>query len=296
MNFDAIVLAGGRSARLGGEPKAALRYEGRSLLSLTLDAAADAKRTVVVGDASALVVPVGVLVARERPAFAGPAAAIAAGLVALAGASPSDYTLVLACDMPGIANAVPPLLERAGHAADGAIALDSAGHPQYLAGIYRTASLAAAVRNHAAGLENLSVRALLAGLELAHAPVPLGSTSDVDTWADVARFGIPAAPGSQSKETNMASQDDEEKMAALAEWSRSLSVELGVAGAEVDIDAVLTLAGTVAHAVMRPAAPLTTFIVGYAAGLAAADGKITPRAAFERAASAAVALARSDDR
>lgn len=295
MNFDAIVLAGGRSSRLGGEPKAALRRGDRALLSVTLDATAGAGRTVVVGDPSALVVPAGVLVVRESPAFGGPAAAIAAGVTVLAGPTPADYLLVLACDMPAIADAVPALLERAGRAADGAIAVDGAGHPQYLAGVYRTASLAAAVRSHASRLENLSVRALLTGLDLDHTAVPPGSTSDVDTWADAARLGIDA-PAAVPKETPMAAQNDDEKMAALAEWTGRLSAQLAVDGIDVDVDAVLALAGTVAHEVMRPAAPLTTYIVGYAAGLAAADGSITPRAAFERAAAVAAALARSDDR
>ncbi|WP_394768802.1 NTP transferase domain-containing protein [Lacisediminihabitans sp.] len=293
MNFDAIVLAGGRSSRLGGEPKATLRIGDRTLLSITLDAAAAARarRTVVVGD-PALPAPPGTLVVRESPAFAGPAAAIAAGLTAL-GDGLSDYLLVLACDMPAIAGAVPPLLERAANSVDGAIAVDEAGSPQYLAAIYRTASLTAAVRSNASRLENLSVRALLTGLDLARTTVPPGSTSDVDTWSDAARLGIDAA--SSPKETPMPAQDDDQKMAALARWSERLSTELGVDGIDVDVDAVLALAGTVAHEVMRPAAPLSTYIVGYAAGLAAADGSLAPRAAFERAAAAAAALARSGE-
>lgn len=295
MKFDAIVLAGGRSSRLGGVPKAALTQAGRALLSVALDAAAEAGRTVVVGDPSAVAVPAGVLVVRESPAFAGPAAAIAAGLAALSDGAPADYVLVLACDMPAIADGVPLLLKHAVCAVDGAVAVDGTGQPQYLAGVYRTASLTTAVRAHASRLENLSVRALVTGLALAHTSVPPGSTSDVDTWHDAARFGIDI-PDSAPKETPMAAQDDDEKMAALATWSGRLCTRLSVEGIDVDVEAVLALAGTVAHEVMRPAAPLTTFIVGYAAGLAAADGSITPRAAFERAAAEAAALARSDDR
>ncbi|NUP74702.1 MAG: molybdopterin-guanine dinucleotide biosynthesis protein, partial [Sinomonas sp.] len=44
-------------------------------------------------------------------------------------------------------------------------------------------------------------------------------------------------------------------------------------GLEVDIDAVLGLAGVAAHAVVRPAAPLTTCIAAYAAGFAAGSGQ-----------------------
>ncbi|WP_340639303.1 NTP transferase domain-containing protein, partial [Arthrobacter sp. Hiyo1] len=32
MDFDAVILAGGKSSRLGGVPKAQLRYDGATLL------------------------------------------------------------------------------------------------------------------------------------------------------------------------------------------------------------------------------------------------------------------------
>ncbi|NKX51872.1 molybdopterin-guanine dinucleotide biosynthesis protein [Arthrobacter deserti] len=51
----------------------------------------------------------------------------------------------------------------------------------------------------------------------------------------------------------------------------------------VDIGAVLGLAGVAAHGVVRPAAPLTTFVVGYAAGLAAATGQAAPEVAMRAA-------------
>ncbi|WP_043436145.1 NTP transferase domain-containing protein, partial [Arthrobacter sp. I3] len=78
MEFDAIILAGGRSSRLGGVPKSGLIYDGATLLERSLRAAGAARRTVVVGpDPGGL--PGGVLTCREEPPFAGPAAAIAAG-------------------------------------------------------------------------------------------------------------------------------------------------------------------------------------------------------------------------
>jgi molybdopterin-guanine dinucleotide biosynthesis protein A len=296
MIFDAIVLAGGRSSRLGGESKAGLLVDGRSLLARSLDAAEGAQRIVVVGPSQPL--PVGVLSAREEPAFSGPAAAIAAGMGALPAASASDFVLVLACDMPGSAAAVRALRAAGAPRADGAIAIDADSRPQHLAGLYRSASLSAAIERRGGELANLSVRALLGELELTPTPVPAGSTDDVDTWADAARWGIEPAAADQTanadqtaaKGTDMADQDDD-KMAALAEWSRRLAIELGLGELDVDIDAVLALAGTVAHSVMRPAAPLTTFIVGYAAGLSVGSGKASPADAFRGAAAAAAALA-----
>lgn len=61
--------------------------------------------------------------------------------------------------------------------------------------------------------------------------------------------------------------------AILDEWIESLAAALDIPAEAIDRDAVLGLAGTVAHAVVRPAAPLTTYLVGYAAGRAAERGE-----------------------
>jgi hypothetical protein len=54
---------------------------------------------------------------------------------------------------------------------------------------------------------------------------------------------------------------------ALAAWVADLAAELDVDPAVVDRDLILDVARDAAHGVARPAAPLTTFLVGYAAGL-----------------------------
>ena len=54
-------------------------------------------------------------------------------------------------------------------------------------------------------------------------------------------------------------------MSQLDDWVAALAAELGVE-AEVDVRGLLDLARVAAHSVDRPAAPLTTFLVGYAAG------------------------------
>jgi Domain of unknown function (DUF6457) len=51
----------------------------------------------------------------------------------------------------------------------------------------------------------------------------------------------------------------------LQDWMDALADALSVEE-DVDMTAVLDLARDAAHNVARPAAPLTTFIVGYAAG------------------------------
>ncbi|WP_409350346.1 DUF6457 domain-containing protein [Streptomyces celluloflavus] len=56
----------------------------------------------------------------------------------------------------------------------------------------------------------------------------------------------------------------------LDEWITAVKAELGI---ELDVDtaALLDLARDAAHGVARPAAPLTTFLIGYAAGRQGAD-------------------------
>lgn len=83
---------------------------------------------------------------------------------------------------------------------------------------------------------------------------------------------------------------DDDLINDLTEWSARLAAELGLSEFAVDIDALLGLASIAAHEVRRPAAPVTTFVVGYAAGRAAAAG-IDPMVAASAAAATAARLA-----
>lgn len=56
----------------------------------------------------------------------------------------------------------------------------------------------------------------------------------------------------------------------LARWAAGLASDLGIDQA-LDVDQVLDLAAAAAHGVVRPAAPLTTFLVGVAVGRAGGD-------------------------
>jgi len=67
----------------------------------------------------------------------------------------------------------------------------------------------------------------------------------------------------------------------LDDWVSVLAADLGVDLA-VDITALLDVARDAAHRVERPAAPLTTFLVGYAAAQAG-GGPGAVQAAIERA-------------
>ncbi|MDQ5862532.1 MAG: NTP transferase domain-containing protein [Actinomycetota bacterium] len=219
LDFDAVILAGGRSSRLGGVPKQSLTYDGDSLLRRSAAAAGGARAAVVVGP-DAWEVPAGFLRCREEPPFGGPAAAIAAGLAALAvaGGNRPRLTLVLACDMPnvgqavavlkaalragglaaevlaagGLASAAPAAGGPPGVKSDGVVAVSEDGRRQPLVGFYSTAALQRSVAEleSTGRLINGSVRALLASLDVQLVAVPAGSTADVDTWDDAAALGV----------------------------------------------------------------------------------------------------------
>ena len=53
----------------------------------------------------------------------------------------------------------------------------------------------------------------------------------------------------------------------LDDWTTALAEELGI-DLDVDTEPLLDLARDAAHAVARPAAPITTFLVGFAAARA----------------------------
>lgn len=177
----AVILAGGRAARLGGTVRKPLvDVGGRPMLDAALGAAGHAQQVVVVGDVP---VPPGVIGTVEDPPRSGPAAGLAAGLAALTADAP--WVLVLASDLPGAEEAVPVLLAEAAarSVADGICFHDETGHPQWMLGLYRTAALRAVI----AGTEttDLSLRRLLAPLELTLIPGDPSAIADCDTWPEI---------------------------------------------------------------------------------------------------------------
>lgn len=75
--------------------------------------------------------------------------------------------------------------------------------------------------------------------------------------------------------------DDNEQV--LQEWVTKLLAAFELADVDIDVHAVLNLAGVAAHQVVRPAAPLTTFVAGLAAGLAAGSGQASEDVAMKAA-------------
>ncbi|PZS24994.1 MAG: molybdopterin-guanine dinucleotide biosynthesis protein [Pseudonocardiales bacterium] len=177
--FDAIVLAGGAAARLGGVDKPALEIGASSLLDRVLASVAGAGRIVVVGPVRP--VAVAVIWCREDPAGGGPVAGLAAGLAQVQ----TDVVLSLAADLPWIAPAVPALVAAlAQSAADCAALVDRDGRVNYLAAVWRRASLARALSavGEPAGA---SMRSLVVGAALLEVPDEGGWGLDCDTWDDI---------------------------------------------------------------------------------------------------------------
>lgn len=261
--FDGVVLAGGTSRRFGGGDKTAAVVGGRSLLGHAVQALLDAgARTVVVvgprlpsdveGAGSRLVLT------RENPPGSGPVAGLAAGLGEVTAAS----VAVLAADLPGVDGRAVLGLVRALHLAapdeDAVVVEDADGRAQWLTAAYRTPPVRRAVDAVVVGsaaqgdtTRSPGLRDVMARIRWTGAPLPRGwgRLVDVDTPEDLSR-------------------------ARLDDWATRLVEELQLhavtGGMPVGdlVDLVLDLARDAAHTVARPAAPLTTFALGVAAGLA----------------------------
>jgi molybdenum cofactor guanylyltransferase len=195
----AILLAGGRASRVGGAAKPLFEVAGTTLLQRAVDAVDGCSPVTVVGD-QVDGLDGGITWVREDPPFGGPVAAVVAALRSWTGtpggpeASPAPaapgWTYLLACDMPGVSEAVARLAAALPHAtlaADGlCLAATGSTRPQWLAGVYRTSALLRAAQEVPDEGHGASVRALLTGLTVEVVPAPADETFDVDTWEDLA--------------------------------------------------------------------------------------------------------------
>ena len=222
---------------------------------------------------------------REDPPGSGPLAGIGAGLAEVG----TPYVGVIAADMPFALPVVTEALSRlratttaepdpgsvmdpvhpmagihdaaegrgaegrgAGRGWDAVLPVDPGGYRQWLCAAYRVDSLRAEL-DALGPLAGLPVRALHAGLDVMEWPVPAAALADVDTSEQLAVARTRAA----------------EEVRDMQEWVDAVRAALGVDVA-LDIDAILDVARDAAHNVDRPAAPVTTYLLG-AAVAAGAD-------------------------
>ncbi|MFD5446905.1 MULTISPECIES: NTP transferase domain-containing protein [unclassified Streptomyces] len=263
--YDAVVLAGGAARRLGGADKPGLRVGGRALLDRVLAACAGARTTVVVADPRPTARPV--TWAREEPPGGGPLAALAAGLRH----TTAEHVVVVSADLPFLAGPTVGRLSAALAAsdADGVLLTDADGRDQPLVAAYRASALRrgiAAATGDRQDPTGLPLRRLTDGLRLTRVPDAVASF-DCDTWDDIAT----------------ARARIREHGHVLDEWISAAKDELGI-DLDVDTRVLLDLARDAAHGVARPAAPLTTFLVGYAAARAGGGADAVADAARKAAA------------
>ncbi|RBY76353.1 molybdenum cofactor guanylyltransferase [Geodermatophilus sp. TF02-6] len=186
--YAAVVLAGGRAARMGGQAKPQLDVGGRTILAAVLAAVPDAAPRIVVGPPQP--VPPDVVVVREDPPRGGPVAAMRAGLAQV----PTEVVALLAGDLPFLTTGVVQAL-RERLTGDGVLVVDDTDRDQLLLGIWRTAALHAAVADVTGptsvrkAFAPLAVRRLHPAVEPGRPP----PWTDCDTPADLDRARAAAA-------------------------------------------------------------------------------------------------------
>lgn len=240
--WTAVVLTGGRSTRMG-QDKAATRIAGRTLLQRVVTAVPDAAEIVIVGPEQRVGLPVEVRWTCEEPPGGGPVAGLLAALPLVR----TPVLVALATDLPFLGGMPRRLVERLTRAeVDAVIPVDATGRDQPLCAAYRTAVLrsVAADLGNPAGMPMHALLRALRGDRFRPPVTTVDPTTDVDTPADLAR-----ARGAL----------------AMQDWIEAVRRELATAG-ELDVQAVLDVARDVAHNVQRPAAPVTTYLLGLAVG------------------------------
>ncbi|MBB5934034.1 DUF6457 domain-containing protein [Streptomyces zagrosensis] len=268
VTYDAVVLAGGAARRLGGADKPALRVGGRSLLDRVLAVCADARVTVVVGPRRPTVRPVHWV--REEPPGGGPVAGLEAGVRL----TRADSVLVLSADLPFMSRAAVRALLAIPPDREGSQLIDAEGRDQPLVAAYRAEPLRRELgllfAEHGT-FSGLPLRLLTSELRLHGLRWHPDAAFDCDTWDAV------GAARARIREHGR----------VLDEWIDAVKAELGI-DLDVDTTALLNLARDAAHGVARPAAPLTTFLVGYAAARAADGGPDAVAEATRKAAALAM--------
>jgi molybdopterin-guanine dinucleotide biosynthesis protein A len=198
----AIVLAGGRSMRMGRD-KASIRVGGEPLLTRTTRVVAEVARPVVVVAAAEQVLEMGPLrveVVRDEEPHGGPLVALVRGLDALG--ERASHVFVCGTDHPRLAASVIARLNDLAQGHDAAVATIG-GRPQLLCAVFRTAIrdrahalVGRGQRSMRALAEQLDVRAVTAE-ELLDDPLvtrddpALDSFVDVDTPEDLRKLERP---------------------------------------------------------------------------------------------------------
>jgi molybdopterin-guanine dinucleotide biosynthesis protein A len=242
---DSIIVAGGRATRMGGVDKAMLPLglSGETLLADIIKSCPG--KVFVVGNPREIGIDTAHLVTwvPDLNPGGGPAAGIWSGLTSVT----SEYVFISAADQTLSSDTVSTLIAAA-LGRDGAWAIRSDGNGQPLCACVRTELLRDLLTSTQGA--NQSPLRLLSSLQMVGVNVNPDQVVDFDTWQDVAK----AVNGSEA-------MDQITQM-----WMTRVATLLDVDPHEVLTSELLDLTREVAHGVERKSAPLTTFLLGYAAG------------------------------
>lgn len=240
---DSIVVAGGKSSRMGGMDKAmlSLGLSGKTLLEDIIESCPG--KIIVVGIPREIYSDALVSWVPDLNPGGGPAAGLWSGLTSVT----SEYVFISAADQTLSSETVRALIEAAS-GRDGAWAIRSDGSGQPLCACVRT-KLLRELLEPTQGVNQSPLR-LLSSLDMVGVNVNPDQVVDFDTWQDVAK----AIKGSEA-------MDQITQM-----WMARVATLLDVDPHEVLTSELLDLTREVAHGVERKSAPLTTFLLGYAAG------------------------------
>ncbi len=232
------MLTGGTSSRLGRD-KATAVVAGHRMIDRILASIPAEMDVIVVGPDPHVARPL--VVTREDPPGSGPACAIAAALPHVR----TRLVAVLAVDMPFGSVEVDGLINHLG-AHDAAIPVTD-GHRQPLNAVYRTAAL-----RSVGYTPGMSVRAMLAGLDVQEVVGDAAQFVDIDTPVDL-----------ELVERRLTIMEAPTKGLDMQQWVDAVKQALDLKD-DVNVDLILDVAKDAAHGVQRPAAPVTTYLLGLA--------------------------------
>jgi molybdopterin-guanine dinucleotide biosynthesis protein A len=268
LGWTVIVVSGGQGRRLGGVDKSGILIGGVPALDLLIgDLPADVP-VIVAGRPRPCVRSV--LFRPESPLGGGPVAGIAAALPYVT----TEWVALVAVDMPRAGALVVELAGAFDGGTDAIIPLDADERRQPLCSVWATDALRRAL--HRLGdPRDRSMNELLEGATLTERRLPSHAISllaDIDTRDDLVR--------ARQREggPTLDEAEEEREVQTMDEWIDALRLEFDL-DVPVDVVAILDVARVAAHNVARPAAPVTTFLLGLAvargADITAAANTIT---------------------
>jgi Molybdopterin-guanine dinucleotide biosynthesis protein A len=263
IGWTALVLAGGRGSRLGNDDKAAITIGGTSALDQLLSSLPERVPIVVAGPERPTQRPV--TFRREWPIHGGPVAGIASGLEAVS----TPVTALLAVDMPWAGELMEHLIaEFASCDAAALVPVDGSGYRQPLCTVVRTEALCRAL-GELGDPHGRSMRDLMSLIDVRERPLSEAEmrwVDDIDTPDDLRKARLTRAPSRVAAPlpgTDESTIREQGAKPMMSTWINAVCAELNLP-ADVNVDVILDVARVTAHIVERPAAPITTFLLGSA--------------------------------